>query len=192
MIEPTPQIGLTEDETLAWLNLLRYAYGNRKAAVGRLLGVTPATTSRYFAGDAPTQWYWREIYRACVQVAIDQLRHAAAESRGMKREGYTRRCQIVQQRLERLPMGVYISESNIKHSAAMHRALEFMREKLPPGKKVFFRDFKEELFDKGISLKMMGRVIGILGIQKGRDEFGGASWWRIPKTIKSARAETDE
>lgn len=179
--EPAP---LTQREAEQWINLLVYAAGDKLSPVARVLDVAYPTIRRWRDGECPTNWWYREVFRSTVELYVHHYRIMCGRTQSAwKLEAYQKRLAVIEKRLAALPADRYFLRlGNMDNNPQYREARTLLRRLLPPGQKVLFKSFIEEIRDNGISLRTLSRAAADLGVEKGRDGFQGASWWRRPLT----------
>lgn len=69
---------LKQSEVYAWLEILRYAGGNRLAAT--LLDRNLQTINLWRSGHAPTEWWWRLVFREASNYCLQHYEGLIAAS----------------------------------------------------------------------------------------------------------------
>lgn len=173
---------LSKDEMMQWLVTLHTAIGYSKARMAALIGVSPVTISRWYNGDMPTDWWWRTVMTQCIELCVERLRHLAATTkRQSQAQIYKDKIRAIERRLERMPSDTYFTRQTMLHGDSMRRTREFLIKKLRPGKKVPYADLTRDFGTHGVSTKTLGRAADSLGVQRGKEGFGGPTWWRLPR-----------
>lgn len=167
-------------EFLRWMDLLYTAAGDNIASPCRLLNIAPQTWYRW-REDPPIDWWYREVFRVCIEAYIHQMRRMITATNSQWRtKVWSDRCHVIETRLHELPSERYFTaQLNSIYSPKFNTAVKLLRRLCRPGKKISFSEvILPELRERGISLRMAGNAADTLGIEKGKTGYQGKAWWR--------------
>ena len=177
-----PPQPMPKQEAIDWLRLIHYAAGNKAANPALVLRITPLTFSRWMNGAPPSEWWYREVFRATIELYVKEMRKRIRQTRSPHiKEVNATRIKIIESRLTSLPSDQYfINKMNTSYSPQFTAARRLILEHMPRGKKVLYSLLTDLRLDAGIALRTFAKAADDLGVERGRNS-DARSWWRLPE-----------
>lgn len=175
---------VTAEEYDVWVTALRMGVGSQ-ANVARILGVTQQTLIRRHQREGDHEWWWRDVFHACI-AAVEEMHRAEmiAARQGSRRYMNARRhLRSMRRHLDNLPPSAFDAvKPPLMLTPAQAEARAFLHEVLSGQGRVNVQVIRAKATARGIAPITLARVSARMGVIKRQKGFGAdkKTTWELP------------